>query len=870
MALSRVLRPKSSLPICIKRFSTRKVSFCSSVRSTSDSGRTPQLKNDAAAEENREMVFEPLVRESAQTKPEIVSKSSSTGKEKGAPWYILKDVVHVLKDKMLGNNQPQNYHAIDASKPVDCTASVVIPSSDVPVHGSGELQDSEATTKLQNDVVFNDEGVNVNPGKFCMACDVYDEEVNATTSEVNQMLNFPQAAETEYKDAFNTKSMSMSPGISSPSGGENHCHEAARLNNSKLVAKEAEFLKSDEVSSPIFSDLVSNPENSYSLQPQTISLNSSECVKVEKNEVIISDISVDLGSKRGAFSAVFDGSKKSSTRLVDLLCNKNHVQTSPEANIEQTDPEVTLSDLLLKFERKRLSQFKHSTPTDYLSPEVATSVSEDDYFKEIPHIGPEKNLQEDENLRFEGDQTSSPSNDTQNIFDLKDLDMKSVNDQIVDENFKPRSLTFTQFEGSNEPREVDAEKLSDIKDLIDFIKLQEGVSSTSTNDNNNTGRIAENPSNSNSQRFIYNDWLTASDLATEKSRLENQKISDMHFQSLGGTELKASFGSLNPAMKIDEDKSRNIVLSESFNSDSQNLVDSERLNSTDFTTVKYRIEDEEGVELDFGSRGCTELKAGKQVPNPTKTIDREKLENTFLSSIESNDNRLVVRLLRKAATEEHLFKTFKRCGKVSKIEILDAEGSLFKTAYLHFETRKALLKAYSKSETLARHGVVTVESPISNKNVRAPVPNLIGDPNVPTVLIKNPSRTVKIKHLTQDIRLHHIEEALSFCDSNVSGYFLGFKNSVGFIEFETEIGKEMALVKHSINVLGKELAMLRIDAPRTTVVRVSYIDSIPHENIMLVCSSFGKVMFTIVRCPGILDVHYELAEWPNMWNILNR
>lgn len=51
------------------------------------------------------------------------------------------------------------------------------------------------------------------------------------------------------------------------------------------------------------------------------------------------------------------------------------------------------------------------------------------------------------------------------------LDMKSDSGQIVDENFKRRSLTFTQFKHSNKLCEVAAEKLSDIKDLIDFIKL---------------------------------------------------------------------------------------------------------------------------------------------------------------------------------------------------------------------------------------------------------------------------------------------------------------------------------------------------------------------------------------------------------------
>ncbi|KZV55530.1 dentin sialophosphoprotein-like [Dorcoceras hygrometricum] len=846
MALSRLLQPNSKLPICVKRFSTTKAVFCS----YSGIGRTHQLKNDVAVEENRDMTVEPLVNDSAQTKPDMLSKVSSSWEKKGAPRYM--GVVHILKDKMLGHDRPQNYYAIDESIPADCTALVVIPSSDASVHGTIELEDSK---------------VNVDHGKSCMADKIYDKEVNGTASEVNQMRSCPQAAKTEDNDAFKTKRMLMSPGVSSLSSGD-FCEKATQSNDSELVAEEAEFLKDDDVSSSTFSDLegdlVSNPENSSSLQAPAISLKSTECVNIEKKETIIGDISVNIGSERGRFSAISDGSKKTAS-LVDLFRQKNQYQRSPEGNIAQADPEEALSDLIIKFERKRVSQLKHSSPADYLLSVAKTSDSEDDHFKEISHIECENNPQGDKSLRFEWDQTTAPSNGSKSIFVLKDANMKSVDDQIVDENFKPRSLTFTQSQHSNEPNEVDTEKLSEIKELIDFIKLQDGVPSTSANDNRDTSCITENPSNSNSQGFIYNDWLTAS--TTENSSPENQKKSDAHFQSFGGTGLKASF--VNPTMKINEEKLRNGLLSESSNSKLQNLVDGESSNSSDCTTVRSRIEDEERVDLDFGSLGWTELKAGMEIPNPTKNIDRGNVENTFLSSKEANDNRVVVRFLPKVTTEEHILETFERYGAISKIEIIDVEGHVFKTAHIHFETRKGLQRALKESYVLVRNKVVTVESATRTKKVTVSVPNLICDPEVPTLLIKNPTRTVKIHHLTRDIRLHHIERALSFCESNVSGYFLGSTNSVGFIEFETEVGKERALVKHSIDVLGQQLNVLRIDAPRTTAVRVSS-GAIRFKNIISICSSFGKVRNLVARCPGIVDVHYRLAEWPNMWNILNR
>lgn len=86
---------------------------------------------------------------------------------------------------------------------------------------------------------------------------------------------------------------------------------------------------------------------------------------------------------------------------------------------------------------------------------------------------------------------------------------------------------------------------------------------------------------------------------------------------------------------------------------------------------------------------------------------------------------------------------------------------------------------------------------------------------------------------------------------------------------QTEDSKERAIAKHSIYISGKQLLIFRIDAPRTTVVRVSNINSIQGK-IRAICSSLGEVKAIVFRSAGTGDVHFKLCEWPNMLHILNR
>nr|GMD77272.1 GPI-anchored adhesin-like protein precursor [Ipomoea batatas] len=240
-------------------------------------------------------------------------------------------------------------------------------------------------------------------------------------------------------------------------------------------------------------------------------------------------------------------------------------------------------------------------------------------------------------------------------------------------------------------------------------------------------------------------------------------------------------------------------------------------------------------------------------------------------SNESGQNKVIVRFLPRMVVSEDIIGAFKDYGDISKVKIRSTEGSFFKAAYVYFKSDEGKKKALEGADVNVRNQTVTVEAAFSLKDVtKTYIPNLIGLPDVPAALVKNPKRTVLIKNLARDIRSHHIENALYFCKSKISQFFLGSSSSVAYVEFETEEGKENALTRHSINLLGRRLQIFRVDVPRTTVVRISNVLCIPVKKLILLCKSFGKLRRVSHRNGNIMDVHFRLAEWPNMATILNR
>ncbi|KAL3634455.1 hypothetical protein CASFOL_021509 [Castilleja foliolosa] len=292
-----------------------------------------------------------------------------------------------------------------------------------------------------------------------------------------------------------------------------------------------------------------------------------------------------------------------------------------------------------------------------------------------------------------------------------------------------------------------------------------------------------------------------------------------------------------------------------------------RLASRDLHDGTSENDDEGTSNSDIISVDFPDAKSSSEISVPTRGKDERRLNGTSFSREETG---VLVRFLHSSVLESHILQHFHSCGEILNVEFRNVRGSELRTAYIYFETEKGFKRALKKSGSFLTKYDITVEPATSIENVKSLMPNLTGDHDVPAALVKNPTRTIKIEQLSREMSSCRIKEALAFCDCNISGYFMGSSHSVAYVEFETDIGKERALAKQSINILGKHLMMLRIDPPRTTVVRISYVlgpNGLP--KIMSVCRSLGVVRRAVQRNYYVIDVHFGLAEWPNMLNILN-
>ncbi|KAL8121921.1 hypothetical protein AgCh_018596 [Apium graveolens] len=229
--------------------------------------------------------------------------------------------------------------------------------------------------------------------------------------------------------------------------------------------------------------------------------------------------------------------------------------------------------------------------------------------------------------------------------------------------------------------------------------------------------------------------------------------------------------------------------------------------------------------------------------------------------------KVFVKFLPEDAGEQELFTLFKKFDAGLKIELSAAGKNRYKTASLYFKAWAGMQNALQATDLHLRGCNIALEAAGQSKHIT--IPSLIGDPDAPAALIKNPMRTVAIKQLTYKISPRHIEEALAFCESNISGFFLGSSDSVAYVEFETEDGKDRALAKQSIVVFGNRLFIYRVDAPRTTIVRIK--TTIPNVSKHIeIFRTFGSIRNCHQRSRTVLDLHFSITEWPNMLQILNK
>ncbi|KAF9605704.1 hypothetical protein IFM89_018047 [Coptis chinensis] len=289
--------------------------------------------------------------------------------------------------------------------------------------------------------------------------------------------------------------------------------------------------------------------------------------------------------------------------------------------------------------------------------------------------------------------------------------------------------------------------------------------------------------------------------------------------------------------------------------DSQILKDCEKGSNSDYASFDY---------------------SRSRRPSPQDSLPPQKDSlrrdpNTLLFTEKGREQKvLLVRFLRTSQSEADIKSAF---GPIDDIYFISSCSDVYKDAYVRFKTKEGMRKALTNSSTVVGKYDVILEpvSPSTYTSNRLIRPNLIGVCGIPPSFVKNPTRTVMVKGLPHNVSSHHLEETFSFSGARITAFFMGSSSSVAYIEFETEEAKEKAIAACSIPISGSKLSVFRIDAPVTTIVRISNVahGENSQNTIRKVCKSYGKFKRLIRRSPGIYDVYYQETEWPNMVDILN-
>ncbi|VVA98584.1 unnamed protein product [Arabis nemorensis] len=261
---------------------------------------------------------------------------------------------------------------------------------------------------------------------------------------------------------------------------------------------------------------------------------------------------------------------------------------------------------------------------------------------------------------------------------------------------------------------------------------------------------------------------------------------------------------------------------------------------------------------------CSQATLAATTANPKLT--EKSLD--LLSIGNHSPNKVVLRFLEETCTKNDIVEYFSGFGAILDVQELPSfKGCIYKDALLTFETDSAVKKALKKAVVTVKHFRAIVEATSQEDMVESIcIPGLIGDPDVPIALVKKPTRTVKIHPLERDITSNQIKQALGFCRSGISKFIMGSSKTAAFVEFKTEDDKDRALAEHSICIFNKQLFISRIDVPRTTVARISNFSAC---DIRSLCVPYGQIKKVTCRGKGIVDVHFDVSEWPNMLTILN-
>ncbi|KAM0932245.1 putative RNA recognition motif domain, nucleotide-binding alpha-beta plait domain superfamily [Dioscorea sansibarensis] len=267
-----------------------------------------------------------------------------------------------------------------------------------------------------------------------------------------------------------------------------------------------------------------------------------------------------------------------------------------------------------------------------------------------------------------------------------------------------------------------------------------------------------------------------------------------------------------------------------------------------------------------------------EYPSPEPNVEFPSSMKGFHLNINQHDeklarnNRLLVYFLPKTAKAKDLIQAFCDSGPISEILILPSRENRFKYAQIFFKTEEGLRKALSKTDVTVGGADVAMEAAITPSEIcdRRFCIEQVNSADFPDHFLKNPSRTVIINRVPDNLSFHDLKCALSTWGS-ITGIAMGTSVSTVFVEFESEKSKERALAEATISISGITLSILRVDAPRTTIIRISNVNPVSGAiKVHSICDSFGQVKRVAGRYIDTFDVHFKLSEWPNMLKIINR
>ncbi|XP_011628120.2 uncharacterized protein LOC18447178 isoform X1 [Amborella trichopoda] len=299
----------------------------------------------------------------------------------------------------------------------------------------------------------------------------------------------------------------------------------------------------------------------------------------------------------------------------------------------------------------------------------------------------------------------------------------------------------------------------------------------------------------------------------------------------------------------------------------------------DKSFVKDDIKDDGPLKVPFEKFDSDEDLSDSEVaaseygePDPFVPLPSKRSFPSF-SKRPIGQNTLFVKFLPKSATDVDIRKAFGGCGEIEELCIIPSlkATARFNNAYVSFLRGEGLQRALEKSNLVINGADVVVEadSPLLKITNMVSISNLIGDPDAPLPLLENPVRTIMVRGLPVGIGSHQLSFSLSNFGS-ISRFIMGSSLSIGYIEFETEDAKEKALAASTISLSGKQIQILRIDAPRTSVVRISNIGRETKQiKILSTCETYGAVNRVVSRDGDTVDVHFMLSELGNMLQILN-